>query len=201
MKRARGDWGVFFARPRRRPGGRAFLRNPDGATAVEFAMIGVPFLALLCAIFQTGLIYFEAAQLQEATQAGSRAIMTQSAAANLTYGTFLRNYVCPRMSGMFTCANLRMDLQSPADWTSAAALGVGDFYNNANNTQSTAITLPAAGDIAVVRILYPMSQMAAIVGGTALQAGSIGAVTAGEATVNGQTVTMLMGIYAFRVEP
>ena len=164
-------------------------------------MIGVPFLGLLCAIFQTALIYFEAAQLQEATQIGSRAILTQSAAAGLTYGTFLQNYVCPQMSGMFTCANLRMDLQSPANWTSAEALDVGNFYNNANNTQATAITLPAAGGIAVVRILYPMSQMAAIIGGTALQAGSIGTVTAGETTIGGKTVTVLMGMYAFRVEP
>ena len=157
MKREQGGRGVFRAGPRRWLGGTAFLRNPDGATAIEFAMIGVPFLGLLCAIFQTALIYFEAAQLQEATQIGSRAILTQSAAAGLTYGTFLQNYVCPQMSGMFTCANLRMDLQSPANWTSAEALDVGNFYNNANNTQATAITLPAAGGIAVVRILYPMS--------------------------------------------
>jgi Flp pilus assembly protein TadG len=200
MMREQVDSGVFRARPRRWLGGTAFLKNPHGAAAVEFAMIGVPFLALLCAIFQTGLIYFEAAQLQEATQIGSRAILTQSAAANLTYGTFLQQYVCPKMSGMFTCANLRMDLQSPANWTSAQALDVGDFYNNANNTQATAITLPAAGNIAVVRILYPMSQMAAIVGGSALQAGSIGTVTAGETTIGGQPATVLMGIYAFRVE-
>jgi Flp pilus assembly protein TadG len=201
MKREQRDRGVFLARRRRWRGGIAFLRSPDGATAVEFAMSGIPFLALLCAIFQTGLIYFEAAQLQEATQSGSRAILTQSAAAGLTYGTFLQNYVCPRMSGMFTCANLRMDLQSPANWTTAETLDVGNFYNSPNNTQATAITLPAAGNIAVVRILYPMSQMAAIVGGTALQAGSIGAVTAGKTTIGGQTVTVLMGIYAFRVEP
>ena len=81
MKREHGDRGVFRAGPRRWLGGTAFLRNLDGATAIEFAMIGVPFLGLLCAIFQTALIYFEAAQLQEATQIGSRAILTQSAAA------------------------------------------------------------------------------------------------------------------------
>ena len=201
MKREQGDRGDFRAGPRRWLGGTAFLRNLDGATAIEFAMIGVPFLGLLCAIFQTALIYFEAAQLQEATQVGSRAILTQSAATGLTYGTFLQNYVCPQMSGMFTCANLRMDLQSPANWTSASSLDLGNFYNNPANTQATAITLPAAGSIAVVRILYPMSQMAAIVGGTALQAGSISTVTAGETTIGGQTVTVLMGIYAFRVEP
>ena len=43
--------------------------------------------------------------------------------------------------------------------------------------------------------------MAAIVGGAALQAGSISMVTAGEATIGGQNETALMGIYAFRVEP
>ena len=157
MRREQGDRGVFRARPRRWLGGRAFSSNADGATAIEFAMIGIPFLGLLCAIFQTALIYFEAARLQEATQVGSRAILTQSAAAGLTYGTFLQNYVCPQMSGMFTCANLRMDVQSPANWTSAASLDIGDFYNDANNTLGTAITLPAAGAIAVVRVLYPMS--------------------------------------------
>ena len=43
--------------------------------------------------------------------------------------------------------------------------------------------------------------MAAIVGGTALQAGSIGTVVTSGTTIGGQTVTALMGIYAFRVEP
>ena len=157
MMREQGDRCVLRAKPRRRLDATAFLSNADGATAVEFAMIGVPFLGLLCAIFQTALIYFEAAQLQEATQAGSRAILTQSAAAGLNYGTFLRNYVVSQMSGMFTCANLRMDLQSPANWTSADALDIGNFHNNASNSQATAITLPAAGRIAVLRILYPMS--------------------------------------------
>jgi Flp pilus assembly protein TadG len=164
-------------------------------------MIGVPFLGLLCAIFQTGMVYFEAAQLQEATQIASRAILTQSAASGMTYGTFLSTYVCPQLSGMFNCASLQVDIESPANWTAAGTLDVGNFYNSASNTSATVINMPAANSIAVVRILYPMSQMAAIIGGTVFQAGSIGAVTAGETTLNGQTVTMLVGIYAFRVEP
>ncbi|MGA8172164.1 MAG: TadE/TadG family type IV pilus assembly protein [Methylocystis sp.] len=201
MKREQVNKISFLARPRRGLGKITFLKNRDGATAIEFAMVGIPFLGLLCAIFQTGLVYFEAAQLQEATQTASRAILTQSAAAGMTYRTFLHTYACGQMSGMFTCDNLRADVQSPATWTAADALDAGTFYNNANNTLDSTITMPAAGNIAVVRILYPMSQMAAIIGGTALQAGSIAPVTAGQTVINGQSVTLLMGIYAFRVEP
>ncbi len=99
MKREQGDRGDFRAGSRRWLGGTAFLRNLDGATAIEFAMIGVPFLGLLCAIFQTALIYFEAAQLQEATQVGSRAILTQSAAISASRFQ-VRRFDC---SFIFTC--------------------------------------------------------------------------------------------------
>lgn len=200
MKRVQCDKGVFLAKPRRRRGVLAFLRNSAGVTAVEFAMIGVPFLALLCAIFQTGLVYFEDAILQETTQVASRAILTQAASGSMTYGTFLSTYVCPPTAVLFNCAAFRMDIQSSAAMTWANAdtyTGSANFYANAANTQATTIAMPAAGDIAVVRIMYPLSQMAAIVGGTALRAGSIGTVSTGQAN----NVSMLLGVYAFRVEP
>lgn len=42
--------------------------------------------------------------------------------------------------------------------------------------------------------------MAAIIGGTPL-GGSMSTITSGQTTLNGQLVTMLLGVYAFRVEP
>jgi len=88
----------------------------------------------------------------------------------------------------------------PGELDQASLLDVGNFYNNAANTQGTAITLPAAGAIAVVRILYPMSQMAAIVGGTALQAGrSARSPRAKRPSADNRDGAD--GIYAFRVEP
>ena len=38
----------------RRP--NRFLRSTDGAAAVEFALVAAPFIALIVAIFQVGLI-------------------------------------------------------------------------------------------------------------------------------------------------
>ncbi len=204
MKRAHVN--TFLARLRRRLLRITFLKNRDGVTAVEFALIGVPFLGLLCAIFQTGMVYFEGAILQETTQVASRAILTQSAAAGMTYGTFLSTYVCPPTSVLFNCSSLQASIQdlgnsTSTNWQAASSDYSGNFYNKANNTASTVINMPPAGDIAVVRIMYPMNQMAAIIAGTALRPG-YGAMTTGQTTLaNGQLVTMLVGVYAFRVEP
>lgn len=161
MKRARFDTLRFFTKSRRSRSGTAFLADRGGTTMVEFAMIGVPFLGMLCAIFQTGLVYFEGAILQEATQVASRAILTQTAASGMTYGGFITSYVCPGVQLVLNCSNLQVDIQSVANWTgtgtTAASLDTGNFYNNANNSSSTVINMPAAGSIAVVRVMYPMS--------------------------------------------
>ena len=47
----------IFSRPRGAILGR-FKRSQGGATAVEFALVAAPFLYLLMAIFETGLMLF-----------------------------------------------------------------------------------------------------------------------------------------------
>jgi Flp pilus assembly protein TadG len=180
----------------RRPApARAFARDARGSVAIEFAMVVVPFLGLLAAIFQTGLFYFQSAQLQTATEIASRAVLTRSA-SNMTYQTFVNTYVCPNLSSMFNCANLTIDIRSPASWSTA------DTANNiytSPNPLTNSISMPAAGQIAVVRIAYPVPAYLAIIAGNF--AGAVGKSTNGQTTVNGKQVYMIMGIAAFMVEP
>ncbi len=49
-----------------------FRRSEDGATAVEFALISVPFLALLVAILETALLFWTSQVLEEAVSETSR---------------------------------------------------------------------------------------------------------------------------------
>jgi Flp pilus assembly protein TadG len=44
------------------------VRADKGAAAVEFAIIAVPFIALLLAILQTGVVLFAAQALESATE-------------------------------------------------------------------------------------------------------------------------------------
>ena len=45
---------------------RRFARQQDGAAAVEFALVAVPFLALMFAILETALVFFAGQTLEAA---------------------------------------------------------------------------------------------------------------------------------------
>lgn len=187
---------------------RSFISDRAGATAVEFAMIAVPFLGLIGAIFETGAIYFRTAQLQMATETASRSVLTHSTAANLTYKQFVDQNICTwksqgvvkpgTLSTMFDCDKILVDVSNPGTWSAAS---VSNGIYTSPNPGSTVIAMPAAGQIAVVRIVYPMTVISGFLGGGAFTGQSYGQIRVGQVSYNSKWTYMLMGISAFRVEP
>jgi len=187
---------------------KGFLADARGTTAIEFAMISVPFLGLIGAIFETGTVYFRTAQLQMATETASRAVLTHSTAAGLTYQQFVDNNVCTwqasgvvkpgTLSTMFDCSKLLVDVRSPANWGTA---DTGNSFYNTPNAGSSAIIMPTPGQIAIVRIVYPMTVLSGILGGGVFKGNTYGQIRAGQTQYNSAWTYMLMGIAAFRVEP
>src|SRR3712207_8656069 len=55
---------------------RRFRKDQDGATAVEFGLIAVPFLGLLFAIVETALMFWSTQVLETAVANASRTIYT-----------------------------------------------------------------------------------------------------------------------------
>lgn len=185
-----------------------FFADRRGTTAIEFAMISVPFLGLIGAIFETGAVYFRTAQLQMATETASRAVLTHSTAAGLTYQQFVNNNVCTwqssgtvkpgTLSSMFDCSKILVAVDSPLTWSSAST-GNG-FYSNPP-TQTSAITMPAPGQIAIVRIIYPMNVISGLLGGSVFKGNTYAQTRTGQTQYNSAWTYMLLGIAAFRVEP
>jgi Flp pilus assembly protein TadG len=185
-----------------------FLNDRKGTTAIEFAMISVPFLGLIGAIFETGTVYFRTAQLQLATETASRAVLTHSTATGLTYQQFVDQSICTwqasgtvkpgTLSTMFDCSKIMVDVRSPASW--GAADTANDFYTSPNSRTQT-IAMPAPGQIAIVRIAYPMTVISGLFAGSVFTGANKGQVHNGQVQYNGVWTTMLMGIAAFRVEP
>src|SRR6202030_4391193 len=93
---------------RRRTGAVArFCRSSGGTTAVEFAFIAPPFLALLIAILQLASYLFAQQALQTAVVAPGLLILTgQVQTATLSQSQFKTNAVCPLLPAIFTCSNL-----------------------------------------------------------------------------------------------
>lgn len=132
---------------------RRFVRQQEGAAAVEFALVAVPFLALIFAILETALVFFAGQTLEAAVTDASRLLMTgQAQTANYTQADF-KNAVCSRIYGLFDCAGgLYVDVKNYSSFSSistAQPISNGSF-------DSSKIGYQAAGPncIQVVSVYY-----------------------------------------------
>ena len=146
---------------RRRNRFGAFIKDSKGATAVEFALIAAPFLALIAALIQTFLLFFAQSLLENAVLHSARQILTgqvQTADASMTQAQALAAFhstVCTNAAVLFTCNGLMVDVQVASNWSSANT-GMPtltyDVNGNVNNTWQ--FNPGNAGDIVVVRVMY-----------------------------------------------
>jgi Flp pilus assembly protein TadG len=195
-----------FARTLRRPFAR-FHRDERGATAVEFAMVSVPFLGLLFAIFETAFVFFTNEGLEAATADAARYIMTGQAAAG-SYSSasgFRDGVICnptaPRvriLPSFIDCSQLIVDV-STAGSSGSTSFSSADVNNDFYTNPSTNYCIGAPGDIVVVRVVYPMPSYLTIL--TIASLGQVSASNAGLTNYGGSMKHMLMGTAAFRNEP
>jgi Flp pilus assembly protein TadG len=152
----------------RLPSPRAFFRCRKGATAVEFALVAAPFLALLVALLQTAMVFFAARMLDEITEEASRFVLTgQAQTANMTAAQF-RTHVCTGdatltklVGALFTCNNLMINAQSYPNFAAASTNDPITGFNASNqplDSNGHVMTLSWSpgnpGDVVVLQIMY-----------------------------------------------
>jgi Flp pilus assembly protein TadG len=134
---------------------RAFIADQKGATAVEFALVAAPFIALLVALIQTFLVFFAQQLLETAVNQSSRAILTGQAQAQSMNQTQFAAAVCSNLVILFNCNNLMIDVEVAGSWTSAnAGPPTLTFDSNGNVTNTWQFNPGNQGDIVVVRVMY-----------------------------------------------
>lgn len=138
-----------------------FALCQKGATALEFALVAAPFLALLVALFETALVFFAQRVLDEVTEEASRYIMTgQAQQSNMTQSQFA-NYICTNnntatlVSALFSCSNLMVNVENYSDFASAST-ATPTLTFNANGTISNTWNYSPGtpGSIVVVQVMY-----------------------------------------------
>ena len=92
----------------------ALRRDDRGASAIEFAAVGVPFFMTIIGILVMALMTFGASSLDYAVQKASRQIMVgQTQNSNLTASQFQQTILCPLLpAGLFDCSKLLVSLTS-----------------------------------------------------------------------------------------
>ncbi len=102
---------------------RHFIKNRDGVTAIEFALLAMPFFLLVCAIIETCIAFAAQELISNATDDVARQFRTgQITAASNLNETSLRKMICDRISIMVSdeCPGLTVDLRQFATFEEAA---------------------------------------------------------------------------------
>src|SRR6478672_6258118 len=85
---------------------RRLRRDERGSTAIEFAMLAIPFMSLIYAIFETSMVHVSGQVLQTAVTDASRKILTGQAQSGSWNAQNFKDEVCGRVKAMFDCKNL-----------------------------------------------------------------------------------------------
>lgn len=133
---------------------KRFIREQDGAAALEFAIVMFPFFALIFAIMETSLIFLASQTLETAAAESGRLIFTgQAQGAKLTQAAF-QEQVCNRIYALFDCRNnLKVDVRQ-YDKFDAAKFQRPEVDEEGNFKGDFVYDPAGPGCITVVRLYY-----------------------------------------------
>ncbi|QEL24296.1 pilus assembly protein [Bosea sp. F3-2] len=137
-----------------------FRRSENGATAIEFGFVALPFFMLTWAIIETGLMFWTNQVLEESLAQASRTLLTGESRSRYTSATpsinaaAFRDDVCARAPmKLLDCTKLAVDVRTYSDF-SAASSGTSSSNPIAGgnlDTSSFSYRQPDTGQIVVVR--------------------------------------------------
>jgi Flp pilus assembly protein TadG len=134
---------------------KRYVHCHSATSAVEFALVAAPFVALLIAILQTALVFFASRVLDETAEQASRHIFTgQAQSSGMTQSQFA-NYLCQKASTLFTCSNFMINVQNYNSFASAnTSTPTLTFDSSGAITNQWAWSPGNAGDIVIVQVMY-----------------------------------------------
>lgn len=153
LEYARGKFAACMRRVARAKCMRRFVRQQEGAAAVEFALVAAPFLALTFAILETAMVFFAGQTLEAAAADSARLIMTGQAQTQGYSAADFKTQVCARIFGLFDCANgVSVDVKSYSSFASVST--ASPVSNGQLNTENMTYSPGGPGDIVVVSLYY-----------------------------------------------
>lgn len=129
------------------------LRNEEGTTAVEFAIVSVPFLSLVMAILETALAFFAGQAFETAVASAGRLIRTgQAQEDGLTADTF-KQKVCTQVAEFMDCSKIYVEVKRYATFGDVS-FGLPIDSDGKLKTIGYEYSPGHGGDIVVVRAYY-----------------------------------------------
>lgn len=131
-----------------------FRRNRDGATAVEFAIVATPFLALIFGILDLGLVFLVSTTLENAVDEASRTIRTGELQTAGGTATTFKTAVCNEMSWLGSGCSEAVHVDVRTFPTFADVNFTDPTTNGAFDESKTTFATGGSEAIVLVRVYY-----------------------------------------------
>ena len=146
----------------RRTGLLSRLRSEaGGAVLLEFALVAGPFIAILLAVLQTALIFFSDQLLQTATQSVAREILTGNVQQTPMTQADFKALACSKLPTFMNCTDLTVDVTKVTSFANADTSNPLATYTAGVPSFPNRWQVGGAGDIIMVRLVYPWSVVGA----------------------------------------
>ena len=152
---------IAYALGRFRRFAASFAEGRRGAAAVEFALVSIPFFALIFGIIEVGLIYFIAVALENATDGAAREIrtgqlQTQGGATAASFKTL----ICNQLGWLGSNCTSNLSVQVQTFSTFSTVTQTSPIVNGAINQNNLLFSLGGPGDIVLVQAFYQWTVLA-----------------------------------------
>jgi Flp pilus assembly protein TadG len=139
-----------------------FGKDRRGASAVEFAIVAVPFFALVMAIIEAAMAFFASQVMETGLRDAARMIRTGQAQNGSWTRDRFKQEVCDNIPALLSCGSLTIDVRSyqsfgAADWSTP--MSDGNF-----NPAAAQFNMGNPGSIVVARAYYSWPSFANIIG-------------------------------------
>jgi len=144
---------------------KRFKKDEEGATAVEFALVGGPFFLLVFAIIETSLMFFANQYLETVIDDMARLYRTgqlertDAPAWDLTTEQGFRNELCRRIVALYDCNDIIFNVEVDADFAELDAppstSDSDNFDDDGNFTPTTVFPPQICGeDVLQITAIY-----------------------------------------------
>lgn len=141
-----------------------YFRNEEGATAVEFALVGSAFILTLLFVMASALVFYMNQALDNATARASRQILIgnlQSQSTAATPSSF-RDSVCSYLPAAFSCGNIVINLYvvpkavQPSGYYSFVSSNLDGVLVSNLAAGAGQFNLGGRGDYQYLQVIYPI---------------------------------------------
>ncbi len=139
-----------------------WIKREDGSTAVEFAMVAIPFIYLLLGIIEMSLMYVGMSTLDSATGQAARLVRTGQAQQSADPEQAFKDSLCAAAETFLDCSKIQYEVIKMNGFSDFSSYPVS--YDENGNLISQGFDAGSVDDVILIRAVYKYPLMTPLIG-------------------------------------